>query len=91
VHVDRNEYLLHLSIYVNLNNLIHKVGFGHPMSKSSWEEYSRDCEIELCQNKNVVLGQFKNKKEYREFAEKFLPSMIERKNDLKKLENYTIE
>jgi REP element-mobilizing transposase RayT len=96
-HISSNEYLLHLSVYINLNNRIHGrncnilSGLGHEVSKSSWEEYTNDCEIELCHNKNVILGQFKNKKEYKEFAEKFVKGIVERKEDLKKLENYIIE
>jgi len=86
VHIDSNEYLLHLSVYINLNNLIHKYGLGHPMSKSSWEEYIKDCQVNFCQNKNVVLGQFKNTEEYKDFAEKFVRGIIERKEDLRKLE-----
>ena len=90
-HISFNEYLLHLSVYINLNNVVHKFGLGHEMSKSSWDEYTKNCEIELCQNKNVVLGQFKNKKEYKEFAEKFVKGMIERKEDLKGMEGLTME
>lgn len=37
VHVDINEYLLHVSAYVNLNNRVHRL--GRSASKSSWEEY----------------------------------------------------
>ena len=86
IHIDSNEYLLHLSVYINLNNLVHGRTLGHSMSKSSWGEYIKGCEAELCQNKGVVLEQFKNKKEYKEFAEKFLRGMMERKEDLKKME-----
>jgi REP element-mobilizing transposase RayT len=91
VHVDYNEYLLHLSVYVNLNNLVHKINFGHRMSKSSWEEYIRSGEVGLCKNKKIILGQFRNKKEYKQFAEKFVKGMIGRKEMLKDMENYTIE
>lgn len=91
VHISSNEYLLHLSVYVNLNNLVHKFGLRHPMSKSSWEEYIGDCEVNFCKNKRVILGQFRDKKEYKKFAEKFVKGMIERKEMLKDLEKYTIE
>ncbi|HPN96507.1 MAG TPA: hypothetical protein PLK35_01955 [Candidatus Moranbacteria bacterium] len=90
-HINSNEYLLHLSVYINLNNAIHKTRLGSFASKSSWDEYTKDFKMELCHNKNVVLGQFKDKKEYKKFAEKFLKSMKERKEYLKKIENCIIE
>jgi len=43
--------------------------------------------VGFCKNKKVILGQFRNKKEYREFAEKFVMGIIERKEMLKELEN----
>jgi len=91
IHIDSNEYLLHLSVYVNLNNLVHKIKFGHPMSKSSWDEYIKNKSLNLCNNMEVILGQFKNKKEYENFAKDFVGSIIERKALAKKLENYKIE
>jgi len=91
VHIDSNEYLLHLSVYVNLNNLVHKLGLRHQMSQSSWEEYIRIGETGLCKNKQVILGQFKNKKEYKQFAEKFVKGMIERKDVLRSMESYLLE
>ena len=36
-HIDSNEYLLHSSVYVNLNDRVHKIGDG--LSRSSWNEY----------------------------------------------------
>ncbi|MDP3697080.1 MAG: transposase, partial [Candidatus Taylorbacteria bacterium] len=36
-HIDSNEYLLHLSAYINLNPEAHQLGSS--TSKSSWEEY----------------------------------------------------
>lgn len=91
VHVDSNEYLLHLSVYINLNNLVHKLGLRHPRSKSSWDEYIKDCEVKFCKNKEVILGQFRNKKEYKKFAEGFVKSMIERKEMLKDMNSYLLE
>lgn len=91
VHVDSNKYLLHLSVYVNLNNLIHKISLSNPIAKSSWEEYIGREGAGLCRNKKVVLGQFKNKKEYKQFAEKFVKDMIERKETLKNMEAYLLE
>ena len=75
VHIDSNEYLLHVSAYVNLNNRVHKL--GHRMSKleivksrSSWGEYMGDNKLGngFCK-KDIILGQFKNVDDYRNFAE----------------------
>ena len=73
--VTSNEYLLYLSVYINLNNRIHRV--GHGMSNSSWNEYVRDTSG-LC-NTKLILEQFRNSKEYEEFALDTLQSIIEKK------------
>jgi len=62
VHIDSNEYLLHLSAYINLNDKVHQL--GSRASKSSWEEYINEKKRGFC-NKDVVLGQFKDCSEYR--------------------------
>ncbi|KKS37171.1 MAG: Transposase [Parcubacteria group bacterium GW2011_GWA2_42_14] len=75
VHIDSNNYLLYVSAYVNLNNRVHKLGNG--VSKSSWDEYisGRDG---VC-DKNIILEQFKNTSEYRDFSRDALKIMLERK------------
>ncbi|MSU45410.1 MAG: hypothetical protein EXS47_02160 [Candidatus Zambryskibacteria bacterium] len=65
VHINSNEQLLHTSVYVNLNNQVHKLGNG--VSKSSWREYAGLEKEEICK-KDIILGQFKNFKEYEEFS-----------------------
>ncbi len=80
IHVDSNEYLLHLSAYVNLNERVHK--FGNGVSKSSWDEYIKNTD-NFC-GKSIILGQFKNISEYKIFAENSLNSIKERK-DMEKL------
>jgi putative transposase len=39
IHIDSNEYLLHLSAYVNLNERIHEL--GDSISKSSWKQMKK--------------------------------------------------
>lgn len=87
VHIDSNEQLLHVSVYVNLNFKVHQLGLGGEASKylSSWDEYAGKTKFSFCQ-KDDVLGQFKNKKEYKNFAERTLPSILERKEILRELE-----
>lgn len=80
--VDSNEYLLHLSAYVNLNYKVHQ--FGNSVPKfwmSSWEEYcgKKSNQKEIC-SKDIVLDQFNSIKDYIKFAEDSLVDIQERKN-----------
>ena len=80
IPVDSNEYLLHLSAYINLNNKVHQLGSS--ASKLSWEEYISGIDG-FCE-KGIILDQFKNATDYRKFAEASLKDIIERK-DMEKL------
>jgi hypothetical protein len=84
VHVDSNEYLLHLSVYINLNNKVHKLGARS--TKSSWEEYIIGKKRVFCEKK-IILSQFRSIAEYKNFAEHSLESIIDQKN----MKNYIIE
>ena len=90
-HIGSNEYLLHLSSYVNLNNKVHKIALGHPMSKSSWKEYLGTKGGDFCSAKEIVLGQFKSSKEYSDFAENSLTGILERRKNSKETEELLIE
>jgi REP element-mobilizing transposase RayT len=82
-YIDSNEYLLHLSAYINGNNKL-----GHPMSKlskSSLEEFLEDTITEKFCNTKIILEQFKNKKEYANFVTKSLEDIILRKEMLEEL------
>lgn len=81
VHIDSNEYLLHLSAYVNLNDRVHQ--FGNLVSKSSWDEYVKG-KSGFCE-KDIILGQFDDADEYKEFAESSLRDIQERKQDMKNI------
>lgn len=85
VHIDSNEQLLHTSVYVNLNPRVHRFGSSTSKSLSSWDEYIGKGKLNFCQ-KDDVLGQFKSKEEYKQFAERTLPGILERKEILKELE-----
>ncbi len=93
VHVDSNEYLLHLSGYVNLNDRAHQLGGETPKlvrSRSSWDEYIDDKINGICE-KEIVLGQFRNRHEYKEFALSSLRSIMKRKLELKGIEDFLLE
>ncbi len=84
MHIDSNEYLLHVSAYVNLNDRVHQL--GNPTSKlvksrSSWKEYvnpGANNGANFC-NKKIILEQFRNREEYKRFAEDSLESILEQK------------
>ena len=84
IHINSNEYLLHVSAYVNLNDKVHK--FGGSTSKlvrSSWGEYVHNTKkpAENMCSTDIVLGQFKNKKEYEIFAKSSLKEILKHKEE----------
>jgi putative transposase len=79
--VDSNEYLLHLSVYINKNE------FGHPMSKlsrSSLGEYENKYKG-IC-NTEIITGQFKQVDEYKKFTDESFEDILIRKEMIKELE-----
>lgn len=78
-HIDSNEYLLHVSAYINLNDKVHKL--GSKASKSSWGEYLGQISghDSLCK-KDIILRQFKDRAAYKLFALRALPRIQERKD-----------
>ena len=76
VHIESNEQLLHTSVYVNLNDKVH--GLGHGGSKSSWNEYAGLEKKEICK-KEIILEQFKNFTDYKEFSQTSLEWIKENK------------
>lgn len=83
VHINSNEYLLHLSAYVNLNDKIHeKLKLGSLAPKSSWDEYTNKNTEAFC-SKDIILGQFKNRGEYKKFAKTSLEWIKENKEATK--------
>ena len=90
VHVGSNNYLLHLSSYINLNFRVHKLGSeASKLTKSSWEEYASGKEG-LCK-KDLVLRQFKGAAEYKNFAEGSLKDILGRKESLREMESLLLD
>ncbi len=78
-HIESNEYLLHVAAYVNLNDRVHQLSSrSTKLVRSSWWEYlgKVDGKKEVC-NKDIVLGQFKNNKEYEKSAKESLMYILE--------------
>ncbi|MCG2694825.1 transposase [Candidatus Parcubacteria bacterium] len=86
VHIESNEQLLHVSAYVNLNNKVHKKFDGTKKhfldlipNRSSWNEYiKKDNKFKIC-GKDIILGQFKNSKDYEKFAEETIEGIKEKR------------
>lgn len=84
IHVDSNDYLLHLSAYVNLNSEAHKknsLDDKFVLSRSSWNEYTNapGNKKSICE-KEIVLSQFRNPSEYKKFAQEALITIKEHKD-----------
>ena len=82
VLVDKNEYLLHLSAYVNLNNRVHQLGgLTAKLARSSWDEYFNDKNSFSFCARDIILNQFKNKEEYKKFALSSLEEILRRREE----------
>jgi putative transposase len=83
-HIDSNEYLLHLSAYVNKNNFIHGYNKNDNWPFSSLADYLGQRKNSLIKNKKLILGQFKNTNEYKKFLDVTAQHFIEKKESRKK-------
>ncbi len=89
-HIDSNEYLLHVSAYVNLNDQ-QKFSLGDQVAKfgkSSWKEYIQPLGStqNMCPKKGMILEQFRSRNEYKEFALSSLEDIRINKDKQKELE-----
>lgn len=89
VHVDSDEYLLFVSAYVNLNDRIH--GAPKDMVYSSWNEYmGKNDDKDRC-SKGIILDRFKNREEYRKFAEDVARETKRRREEDKEFSQLLLE
>lgn len=87
IHIDSNEYLLHLSVYVNLNYKVHEglnKKWMENLPVSSFKEYVDKSKRNIC-SKNIILEQFSDEREYRSFCNSSLPDIVKRKKKEKEL------
>lgn len=103
-HIKTNDYLLHESAYVNLNDRVHSLGGPTAKLKSwtSWSEYvggepgpAQKMFGKIC-TPEIVLGQFAEygtgvQEEYRKFAEAELKISLEKKREKRELEAWLLE
>lgn len=80
VHIESNNQLLHMSVYVNLNGEISGVKPGRFLS--SWDEYIAHSKSMVCK-KDIVLGQFRNPRDYEFFAHSSFADIARRKKEQK--------
>lgn len=79
-HIATDEYLIHASTYVSLNDRVHGIQSDNcALVRSSWQEYMEQMPG-FC-NKEVVLASFDNKVDYNNYAMDALHIMRERKVD----------
>lgn len=78
VHIDSNEHLLYVSAYINKNNFIHGYNKNDSWPYSSLHAYMNKRNDKLVY-KDVIVGQFKNVKEYEEFLNNNALHMKEKK------------
>lgn len=93
IHIDSNEYLLHLSVYVNLNYKVHKdlnKEWMKNLNISSFNEYTEKTTKPFC-SKDIVLEQFNTLKEYKHFCMTTLPEILRKKEEQKELKYMLIE
>ena len=93
IHINSNEYLLHLSVYVNLNYEVHKglnKKWMQNLTISSFNEYMGKTSKSFC-TKGVVLEQFNNAKDYEHFCRTTLPEILQKKEEEKELKYMLLE
>lgn len=81
-HITDDRYLLHVSVYINNNNLDSLGSRTSKLSISSMEEYLGNSKFSSICNKDIVLGQFKDIKQYKKYAEETWRDICKRKEDL---------
>lgn len=91
-----SENLLYVSTYVNLNNRVHQLGGS--ASKSSFNEYVSDNSDKINETqkaafceKSLILEQFNNKSEYKNFAFETLKVIQEGKQEEKEMKKLLLE
>ncbi|MEK7604749.1 MAG: transposase [Patescibacteria group bacterium] len=93
VHIDSNEYLLHVSAYVNLNDRVHQLGGETSKlvpSRSSWGEYVGVTPKGICE-KGIILEQFDTVREYETFARSSLEAILDKRQEMQEVANLLLE
>ena len=86
-YINSNEYLIHLSIYINCNNYDKNCSIQNKLSKSSFFEYINpdDIKNKICDT-DIVLKQLRSNKEYEKIAKGTWKEISRKKDQLKVFE-----
>jgi len=77
IRVVNDEYLLHLSAYINLNNVVHQLEpRAEVLHRSSWEEYVGAVSMPFCA-KEIVLERFNGASDYKAYATDAIQTTLE--------------
>lgn len=87
VHINNNDYLLWLSAYINGNIQIHGITNAQNYKWSSYKNYLKLENDEVLVNNEIILSQFKNIEEYKNFVE----VVIKESKNRKDMEKYLLE
>lgn len=79
VHIDSNDLLLYLAVYVSCNSQVHKIEDAETYAWCSFSEYVGLPSLNICQKDNIS-SQFKDTDEYKKFCLEKVAGMIEKKN-----------
>ncbi|MBI2631240.1 transposase [Candidatus Nomurabacteria bacterium] len=94
IHINTNDYLLHVSAYVNLNDKVHRERNKEWMKKfpfSSFLEYkSKEIKNQICE-KVIILEQFRSSQEYEKFALSSLKDILRRRENEKEFKTLLLE
>jgi putative transposase len=87
-HIQKDEYLMWLSVYVNLNFKIHKIDLNNSLYKSSWNEYLRENNESFCK-KDIVLAKYNGDiEEFKKDSKYTLIGILNNKNKEREIENF---
>lgn len=85
VLIENNEQLLYTNAYVNLNFKVHSYDKKVDLFKTSWNEYVGENNENFCK-KDIILEQFENISDYKNYADDSLNMILENKKRYKELE-----
>jgi putative transposase len=82
IHIKNDSKLLYLASYVNCNSEVHGISKASGYKWCSFAEYTGKSEDDMC-NKKIIMEQFRNRKDYIEFAKEAVRGAKQKKEDEK--------
>lgn len=92
-HISSDDYLLHLSVYVNLNDKVHEgmnKSWMEELPVSSFREYTDIRYKGIC-SKEIILNQFKMPNSFLRYCNEVLPLIKKRKEEIKEFDKACLE